>query len=107
MAHSIKALLSHFDAAFKRKFGERAPIIGGKDSALAKRLLAIYSLDRLKELVDQFFASVDPFIQQSGYSFGAFHSQIGKLIAEGKATEQVRVSPRIARSLKAIYGEPG
>ena len=105
MAHTIKALLSYYDTAFQRKFDDRAPIVGAKDAALAKRLLAIYSPARLEELVDQFFASVDPWIQQSGYTFGAFSVSVGKLIAERKAGEQIRLSPRMARSLKAIYGD--
>lgn len=85
MAHTIKALLSHFDAAFRKQEWnvehEPAPINGAKDSALAKKLLALYSYERLIQLIDAFFASSDPFIVNSGYTFGVFYSSIGKLIA--------------------------
>lgn len=80
MAHQIKALLSHYDAAFQQKFGEPAPINGSKDSAIAKRLLAKYPFDRLCRLIDEFFASGDEWIEQCGYTFGAFSVCIGKLI---------------------------
>lgn len=80
MATTIKALLSHYDAAFTRKFGSAAPIIGAKDAALAKRLLARYTLEQLEGWVDRFFEIDDAFIRQSGYTFGVFSSCIGKLI---------------------------
>lgn len=105
MAHAIKALLSYYDAAFHAKFGQAAPIVGAKDAALAKRLLARYPDAALRGWIDRFFASTDPFIQQSGYTFGVFSSCLGKVIVEAKADAQVRVSPRMARSLKAIYSD--
>lgn len=103
MAHQIKALLTHYDDAFQRKFGEKAPIIGAKDAALAKKLLGRYTLEQLTRWIDVFFALPDPFIEQSGYTFGVFHSQVGKVIAAQRP--QVQTSARMARSLKAIYGE--
>lgn len=82
MANIIKALLSHYDAAFRRKFGYPAPINGGKDAALAKQLLGIYTLEQLEDWVDQFFEMDDAWIQQTGYSFGVFRSQLGKVIVQ-------------------------
>ena len=104
MAHAIQALLSHYDAAYRRAFGEPAPIAGAKDAALAKRLLSRYEAEKLYRWIDLFFQMPDPWIQQSGYSFGVFSSQIGKVIAWQKQ-DVVKTSPRMARSLRAIYGD--
>lgn len=81
MAHSIKALLSRYDEAFQKKFGAPAPIVAHKDAPLAKRLLARYTPEQLGEWLDTFFSMRDPFIQQSGYTFGVFSSCLGKVIA--------------------------
>lgn len=80
MAHAIKALLSHYDAAFHQKFGFRYPINRGKDAALAKRLLGLYTPEQLQAWIDHFFEMDDAFIQQSGYSFGVFSACLGKVI---------------------------
>lgn len=103
MAHTIKALLSAYDSAYRRKFGVPAPIVGAKDAALAKRLLARYSSDQLAGWVERFFELPDPFIMQSGYTFGVFASCLGKVIAADKPTPQV--SARTLRNMKGIYGE--
>lgn len=81
MAHAIKALLSHYDEAFQRKFGYRYPDFTAKDAALAKRLLALYSLEQLIAWVDAFFDLDDEWIAKSGYTFVVFKSQLGKVIA--------------------------
>lgn len=81
MAHAIKALLSRYDEAFTKKFGVKYPISPSKDAALAKQLLALYTLEQLTEWIDGFFALEDAFIEQSGYSFGVFKSCLGKVIA--------------------------
>lgn len=83
MAHAIKALLSHYDAAFTKKFGNRAPILA-KDAALAKRLLGLYTLEQLQGWVDRFFEMDDRWIQQTGYSFGVFSASLGKVIVRSR-----------------------
>ena len=80
MAHAIKALLSHYDAAYTEKFGVRYPLNPGKDPALAKYLLSLYSVEQLCAWIDQFFESDDAFIQQSGYTFGVFRACLSKII---------------------------
>ena len=103
MAHAIKHLLAYYDFRYQKRFGVKAPIVGAKDAALAKRLLGTYTQAQLEGWVDRFFQSDDQFIQQSGYTFGVFSSCIGKVIAAERQT--VTVSAKMARSLKAIYGE--
>lgn len=104
MAHSIKALLSHYDAAFEQKFGARYPGFTAKDAALAKQLLALYTLEQLTGWVDQFFALEDEWIAQTGYTFGVFKSQLGKVIAQtataSRTTDQYG-RPNIALMAKA------
>ena len=90
MAHAIKALLTHYDAAYTQKFGVRYPLNPGKDAALAKQLLALYSLEQLTGWIDAFLASDDDFIQQSGYTFGVFRACLSKIITQRPA---VRLEP--------------
>ena len=86
MAHQIKALLSHYDAAFEKRFGVRYPGFTAKDAALAKQLLALYTLEQLTAWIDAFFALEDEWIARSGYTFGVFKSQLGKVIATTSQT---------------------
>lgn len=90
MAHAIKALLIHYDAAFQRKHGAPYPISRAKDTALAKQLLTLYTLEQLCGWADRFFTMADPFIEKSGYSFGTFRGCLGKVIAAER-----RVAPRM------------
>lgn len=107
MAHTIKALLSHYDAAFTKKFGVRYPISPAKDAALAKQLLALYTLEQLTAWVDDFFALEDEWIQQSGYSFGVFRSQLGKVIArKTPATSTRTLRPVLTRFASLGAHEP-
>ena len=85
MPNHIKALLSHYDEAYVKHMGVRS-LIGAKDAALAKRLLARYSLEQLTGWVDQFFVMADPFIEQSGYTFGVFSACLPKVIAADRRT---------------------
>src|SRR3990167_2187945 len=88
MAHAIKALLSHYDAAYLKMFGARYPVTA-KDCALAKRLLARYPPEQLTAWIDRFFAMDDAWIKQTGYSFGVFSACLSKVIAtSAKATAQ-------------------
>ena len=101
MPHTIKALLTRYDEGYQRKFGVRAPIVPGKDAAKAKHLLALYSFENLYEwLGDPFFESRDPFIRQSGYTFGVFASCLGKVIAMSKPAKPPVPLEQMAHALK-------
>ncbi len=77
----IKKFIDHYHNTFLERFNEKPMIDGGKDGKIIKSLLGTYEIDLLKELLDKFFNSADPFILQSGYTIGVFKSQINKLIA--------------------------
>lgn len=79
-AHPIKALLSLYDEAYQRLYGVRAPIVSGKDAKLAASVQQ-YTLAQHAEYLEAFMAHPDPFIQQSGHTFGVYVSCLGKLIA--------------------------
>ena len=85
--HPVKALLSAYDDLYLQHLGVRA-LIGKKDAALAKRLLTRYSLQQLQSWLPQFFESADPFIRQSGYTFGVFSACLGKVIAASRNHRQ-------------------
>jgi len=80
-----KALLKAFDVLHQAKTGERAVIRPGKDAKLVAALCRTHGPERVRTLMEAFFASSDPFIQQAGYTVGVFHSQAGKLIAQARA----------------------
>lgn len=75
----IKDFISFWFESFREKFGAPYVVNGGKEGALVKRLLAVHSLERLRDMAVLFFKSADPFIQNSGYTIGAFSHQINKL----------------------------
>jgi len=83
----IKVFIDYYHDQFLSKFEEKPIIDGGKDGAIIGKLLKTHSLERLKELINAFFNSKDPFIQQSGYTIGVFKTQINKLLTENKRSQ--------------------
>lgn len=102
--HPIRDLLTYFDQAHRVRFGKPYRVLGGKDSKIAKDLLAVYEAVDLRRWIDAFFVSFDQFIRNSTYSFGVFASCLGKLIAAEKPT--VSLKPKTVRTLQGIYGDP-
>lgn len=78
---NVKKFIDHYHDKFLDRFNEKPMIDGGKDGKIIKTLLGTYDLEILKEFLDRFFDSTDPFILQGGYTIGVFKSQINKLIA--------------------------
>jgi hypothetical protein len=76
----IKEFIDFYYQSFQDKFfGQKPAIEHGKDGALVKGLLKIVPFEELKDLLIKFLDSDDPFILKSGYTIGAFKSQINKL----------------------------
>lgn len=75
---SIRAFIDFYFSSFRERFGTE-PHILPKDAVTAKRLLNRISFDELKDLLLRMFSSDDPWILKSGYTMGAFESQIQKL----------------------------
>lgn len=101
--HPIKDLLSYFDRAYRARFGKPYRVLGGKDSKLAKELIAVYEIVDLHRWIDAFFISFDQFIRNSTYSFGVFASSVGKLIAA--ESPGVTLKPKTVRTIRGIYGD--
>lgn len=80
-------IIDYYHDKFVEKFGEKPHINGGKDGGLMKKVASTYGEARAKELLDVFFESRDPFIQQSGYTIGVFYSQINKLLTVKKRVQ--------------------
>lgn len=100
---ATRALLETYDRYYRRRFGQPAPIVRGKDGALAARLLSRYAMADLDRWLQRFFITLDPFITGSTYGFGVFAACIGKLIAADRPGPVV--SPRKIASLEAIHGD--
>lgn len=101
-----KDLLAVFDAAHRECFdGIPAPIVGKKDGPLAARLLKRYEFDQLSTWARLYFVTPDPFIQQSGYTFGVFSACLGKVIQFERRRNvrhaAVAESPEVAKRLGA------
>lgn len=101
--HPIRDLLTYFDQAYRARFGKPYRVLSGKDSKLAKDLLAVYAMEDLRRWIDAFFASFDRFIRDSTYSFGVFASSVGKLIAAESPAPHLK--PKTLRTMQGIYGE--
>lgn len=69
-----------FDEAYLATFGAHAPFTRGKDGKLAQQLVERYELRQIREWIPMFFEMRDPFIEQSGYTFGVFVACLGKVI---------------------------
>ncbi|MGE5594152.1 MAG: DUF4373 domain-containing protein [Betaproteobacteria bacterium] len=78
----VKTFIDYYHDRFLSQFGEKPVIDGGKDGAIVKRLLSTYGLEKLKGLLDDFFAGDDPWIRKRGYTLGVFKSQINSLISK-------------------------
>lgn len=93
----VKIFMDFYFQKFKEKFGIDPLIEGGKDGKLVRGLLKRISLSDLKTVLLKFFNSDDKFIKESGYTMGAFKSQINKLRLGGgkqdgidKATQRLK-----------------
>jgi len=79
---AAQTLLGVYDDLFSARFGQRPVISGGKDGTLLKRLERQYGRAKVEELLKAFFFSDDPWIMASGYTVGAFHASVNKLLAQ-------------------------
>jgi hypothetical protein len=79
-ANGVRPVLDFYAELFEAKIGQPPDISWAKDGAIIKALLASRSEGDLRDLLRRFFESPDPFIRQSGYTIGAFKSQLNKLL---------------------------
>ncbi|MBV9467647.1 MAG: replication protein [Abitibacteriaceae bacterium] len=81
---AVKTLLHHYRDLFQQRspVGEPPPIAWGRDGKIAKDLLQVYSLSRLEALMQQFFASADPWLKKRGYTLAAFRDAVPALLME-------------------------
>jgi hypothetical protein len=92
-AHPIRDVLAFFDAEYQRHAGTRYPVNRGKDTKLAKDLLAIYTADQLRTFIAAFFEMDDEFITTAGHSIGVFRGCLPKVIAFVRA-KTTRETPK-------------
>lgn len=76
-----KDLLTYFDTLHRDTLGVPAVIRPGKDAKQIATLWRSHGDQLVRDLMADFFASNDRFIQDAGYTVGVFVSQAGKLIA--------------------------
>jgi hypothetical protein len=98
----VRRFLDRYRALFRQHCpgGHQPPIAWTRDGALAKQLLAQYSLDHLTVLLERFFAKTDSWIVRRGYTLGAFRTALPQLLMEDKAPSDH--SMRTGRWSKAV-----
>ncbi len=91
----VKELIDYHFQAYGQKFpGESYIVVGGRDGAAFKRLLAAYDnlkhpdpVGKIKFLIDRYFEIEDSYIEDSGYTIVFFCSQVTKLQKPAKKNE--------------------
>jgi hypothetical protein len=97
-----RELLTLFDTLHRDLFGVPAAITPGKDAVLLVRLWRSHGEQLTCDLMRDFFATTDRFIQQAGYTVPLFISQVGKLIAHRFAHRlPTAVPPRLTSVVQA------
>lgn len=97
-AHPIKAVMTYFDAAHQKKFeGNVATFNGVRDSGIVKRLIGQHGEEKLRAMIDEFFAIEDDWLARTGYTIPNFSTRIPGLIASRTIqTRPMGVTPRTA-----------
>lgn len=85
-AYKITSLLEAWQHRFVQKFGARPQTNRQRDAGLFREMLQYRTPEEILELMELFFNSQDPWIQNSGYTVGTFKSQINKLLARREQT---------------------
>ncbi len=88
MNPDIKRLIDSYNNKFLAQFGVKPVINGGQAGMLFGKLLALYDYEKILGLLVKFFDSGDKFIKDSGYTIGAFYSQVNKLIIGEQGQKQ-------------------
>jgi hypothetical protein len=84
-----KDLLLLYASEYKQRFGRQYPIVWGKDSKQAKRLLDLYSEQDLRRMIPQYVHSYrDQFHERAGKPFGLFIAAVPALVASLASEEQ-------------------
>ena len=108
-SHPIKALFQSYECQYLARQvrlgkaeADRHPPFGGKEAALAKRMLAQYGVPRVRALVAAFFSwdHADAWTSRVGYHFASFHQQLGRLTS---ATPIDTLDARTMGNVKAAY----
>lgn len=80
----LHTIITYFFDKHLEKTGEKYHVLGGKDGNIIKGLLGTYGEDKLKSLIDGFFASKDEYVINGGYSIGMLNYKLPKIIKEQK-----------------------
>jgi hypothetical protein len=86
-ANDILRFLAEYRTLFQQKStrGEPPPIHWARDGQTVKRLIRIYSYERLQELLIHFFTYEDAWIKRRGYSMTAFERWIPQRLVSDDA----------------------
>ena len=77
----VRLVLDAYQEAFIAQNHGEKPNLTGKDAVLAKQLVTRHGVEKVLAVLAAMFASLDPFIAQSGRTLGILSSQWNKLVA--------------------------
>lgn len=110
--NEAQRFMGFFDEEFERRTGEKAPPRNfGKDTKIAKELLAVYGFERCCELARAMWDSTDDFIVKAGKTLGTFKVVLPKLLQPSRVVEEpdgrVMVRDIMRRNLEEAKRERG
>lgn len=100
--HPIKELLTVFDEKFRQKFSAPHPPMGGAEAKLAQAMIKTYGLDKALIFVEGFFRMNSAWLQEAGYTFRVFNSQLGKLVVHGDNKWLASLSGKTRANMEAV-----
>ncbi len=95
----VQRFLRAYQELFKQHSaqGESPPLAWGRDGKLVKGLLAQYGYERLRELLERFFASEDAWVRKRGYALACFPTLLPTLLMQDGRTLEAQGRSREAQ----------
>lgn len=108
--YELRELMSHYVAAFKERYGEKAqPDRGGKAIGALKRLRSHYNLAQVKVLISAYLQMEDEWFKKRAYDLVTLDMQVQKVILavstgrqSGEKSNLERAGEKIAQQEREV-----
>jgi hypothetical protein len=103
----VVRFLQAYRDLFRRRSvrGEAPPLSWNKEGVIARRLLAQYGYDRLRELLERFFLSDDPWVRQRGYALACFPALLPHILMSDTSRRTALHPPAIHSNSGSVEWE--
>jgi len=100
---TTKEILNYFREEYHQAYDVAYPVMWGKDMAIMKRLVKIYSDEILKNYISEYFKLDDKFVQDAGHTINLLSTSIPKIQAQfKKRTNETVVKTSDAAAIAAV-----